>query len=708
MRDAVAAHRQPLSFAQWRVDTAAQSEQSSQTAVGPALLPPSHHRPLRPELDGSWKSPPIATHSHARQQHIQRWGSGEGLGEADGARTSLSELDVQEMRAQAAAAVLRREAAKAAAAAHLRASEEAELTSEALEAAGLPRARREELLRLLESPMPTVQRARRPVFQADATAYAKRTRYLDSDVADIPPRIFIASPPAQSASSATGTGKVGSGRPSRSYTAFQSAVGLPASASHVPTTTRGLDPSTLGKGPLEHLLKGDVSFFGASQDLDYCCRAVDDSADCTRRMFSCWVTEAATRRKLRHSIAQIVSIRRKQAWGDWRCAQLREMIRSITEGYREEGREQSPSCARRFVSCLPLANASQSNSWCTTGRPDAFTTLVAAVLHSTASNVDGEGRLGHPSASCQRIDGIESPRMCPSSRMLLRRWRRRSSSQQEQLARTLAGWRLHVRASLRRWSRVATLDLMLESSRLYCTGFHRRRHALKALMRWRQRTGMLKYWASRGMLLRRVWEGITRRVLQSWWQVITAETRREAQLIDIATQWELEAAVARPFDRMRRLRAAAISHRHARVEHTVLVRRAATVAAFERWAAHGRAKRAFLSVGLRWHVRRSLATWYNLVSWCAATRLLRQHMRKQLIHNVWTGWRQWVSVRSRYERLLAPLRANRRKPCRGLPLWMHAMPQRFSFMDGCHKTARHVDNDKLRIVVLGPKRQGRG
>jgi len=583
-----AGYREPLSFAQWT----ARSERTERYT------------------DACWPSPPIAQFVDSASR-VAAWQAG-------------SE---------------RAETAAAAAARMREADEMTELTSEALEAAGLSRATRKALLRILaEAPAASERKLR-----SGARASSNATPPVEFSIAHaVHPTPYVsrvvsmANGSARSNSLLTGVCACdGHTRYPRSP-AVASLRALPVvRTSHTPTHKKrpGCSQHAAPAAPL-------VARRGLATAV-----AWRSTAAAATHALRRWAHEAAALQRMRRAAEHILLARRRRAWGSWRCAQLASLFLSATAGA-------APSAALAIA--LPPRRALAAST------PAA--SPVDALLSDASAQSDDESSLDPSRARCAAA---------------LRRWHRRAARCLSLLRRTLAGWRVPARASLWRWRRAAELRLHRGSRALWAAERRCRHSARAALARWRRHAATRLRWRTRRMLLCRVWQAQMGRVVRAWWALVAAETRREDHLVAVAVRWDLAAARARCLRRLRRHRACALSRRAAGARHRQLQRRAALSDALERWSAPGRATRAFGALGVRVRLYRALRRWRTIIAWLAASRVLRRHARARLARRVWAGWRLWVRAYARYDRLLMPLRANKRKACRGLPVWMHSTPAGF-------------------------------
>jgi hypothetical protein len=402
-----------------------------------------------------------------------------------------------------------------------------------------------------------------------------------------------------------------------------------------------------------------------------------------RRAINRWASEAALRYGRVRAEADVRSARLGRGWGEWRCAQLRRMFGSIAEGrntpsHTRTARHATSSLARTRSGSLEdgaPARASGIDGQCGVNMANVNRADFALACdiyaqagsrrspeHTPASEMissrqcgagnpqthvidpSRHGSLSHPSAAAI---GRRHPLQLHPCALHLKRWHRRALAARHTVSLMLAGWRPRARAALSRWHRLSLLRPRLAHRALWGADRRCRRRAAAALQRWRHAAALRLRWGLRNMLLQRVWERRARQVLGAWWELIAAETRRESHMMSVAAEWEWAAARSRAFYRLRRIREYKIRRRQMATRHAQLLNLAAAAGAFERWAAPGRAVRAFGMAGVRWPQRRAVERWQRIVGWRQVERRMERHRKAWLVRRVWAGWRLWIDVHSR-------------------------------------------------------------
>lgn len=661
-------HREPVSFAQWAVAVPTGCGASSSAAFTMAASFPyasgEQHGEQTFMPDTRCSQLQIGAESVSAAQEEARIVSQRDSAAATGntRRNAANAVAVQaaevRMRLDAATAT-GCETSRAASANRLHSAEMVELTIEAMEAAGLSRARRNELMRLLEDGNAQSEGLHRRCQRAsalDAHALAGSAeaaaiapgrvqpprntagalRNMDAATACSQPRVHPAMPPPHEIGPLHLFERLSAPRRQPTTKPAQPATGAAGTAR--PYCARG--------NACSHYRQGDCSDHGGwaacydhgQEDL-YLMHG--ESAVRLRRAIGLWACEAASRYLRLRAVGRVRSVRLRRGWGEWRCAQLRRLFDSIADWHG------MPSPARawsRSINDGALARASGGDGRCN--------------LHDERG-VQVEW-LGPVSDRYAQAGSRRSPRHRPvgaisRSRPLhvhpcalpLKRWHRRALAARHTISRTLAGWRARARAALFRLHRLAMLRSHLTHRALWGADRRCRRRAAVAVRRWRHAAAIRLRWAARRMLLLRVWQRRARRVLGAWWELVTVETRRESHMMSVAARWDWAAARSRAFDYIRRIRDYQIRRRELATRQVQLLGLAAAAGAFERWAAPGRANRAFGAAGVRWRQRRAVGRWRQRVGWRQAAVLLRRYRSVRLVRRVWAGWRRWVDVHSR-------------------------------------------------------------
>lgn len=262
----------------------------------------------------------------------------------------------------------------------------------------------------------------------------------------------------------------------------------------------------------------------------------------------------------------------------------------------------------------------------------------------------------------------------------------------------------HLAASLERTGRLH-LDV---TRRLHLETMGRQQRRGSAVTVWGQgtaRAGMRRWWhwlarrtidamraanASNALRLRQWARGLTRWARWWWlrcrlpdalvrrsglrcaWTVWSAALlgahRAAAGLVEVAIRWQAHRAAQRILRALRRHRVLSVARQVAAMRQKELDRWAALLGALEVWRRpHVRVAETALRTLSR-ELSRRLGQWHFLARCIRDDRLAKGVLHARLASEAWVRWRAFITLPSRYDRLLSPLRRAALLPPPLLPL----------------------------------------